>query len=239
MGGYAAGDPPPGSPLHLTQLVRPEERAIEEVVGRYQRVAPAVTRFARTLSGNPQLVVRLGPESSAGADEIVCDPRVFQAAYAVVGTGDTRRGGYRLGAPRGSPPGGHRPRRAATRPRGIRPPRGHRGERPRSGCSAPPAESALEALFFALEDARQERVNLAVYPGARSVLADIYSAASQVHLGQSRLLGQFALACFLMTGGYEDRDRLERRVDGRVAVGFGRRRDRTSSRRPRRRTRGR
>ena len=52
-------------------------------MGRYQRVAPAVTRFARTLSGNPQLVVRLGPESSSGADEIVCDPRVFQAAYAV------------------------------------------------------------------------------------------------------------------------------------------------------------
>ena len=66
----------------LTQLVRPEEHAIEEVVGRYQRVAPAVTVRPHA-PGNPQLVVRLGPESSAGADEIVCDPRVFQAAYAV------------------------------------------------------------------------------------------------------------------------------------------------------------
>ena len=41
----------------LTDLIRPEDQAIEAVVGRYQRVAPAVTRFARTLSKNPNLRV--------------------------------------------------------------------------------------------------------------------------------------------------------------------------------------
>ncbi len=201
----------------LTQLVRPEERAIEEVVGRYQRVAPAVTRFARTLSGNPQLVVRLGPESSSGADEIVCDPRVFQAAYAVsapvtpdeVAIASALHEVVHLVA---TDLDERRPVPDVFAPHGVT------GESDLIGVLRAAGGSALEALFFALEDARQERVNLAVYPGARSVLADIYSAASQVHLGQARPLGQFALACFLMTGGYEDRDRLERRVDGRVAV---------------------
>ena len=65
----------------LTDLIGPEDQAIEAVVGRYQRVAPAVTRLARSLSDNPNLRVRLGPESSASPDEIICDPRIFQAAY--------------------------------------------------------------------------------------------------------------------------------------------------------------
>ncbi|HEX2404002.1 MAG TPA: hypothetical protein VHM29_04810, partial [Acidimicrobiia bacterium] len=65
----------------LTDLIGPEDQAIEAVVSRYQRVAPAVTRFARTLSNNPNLRVRLGSEAAASADEVVCDPRIFQAAY--------------------------------------------------------------------------------------------------------------------------------------------------------------
>ena len=65
----------------LTDLIKPEDQAIEAVVSRYQRVAPAVTRFARSLSKNPNLRVRLGSEPSASSDEVVCDPRIFQAAY--------------------------------------------------------------------------------------------------------------------------------------------------------------
>lgn len=66
----------------LTEILPLEERAIEAVVERYQRVAPAVTRFARSLAGNPELQVRLGSVASGGTDEIVLDPAVFQAAYA-------------------------------------------------------------------------------------------------------------------------------------------------------------
>ena len=65
----------------LRDMLEPEEGAIEQVVARYQRVSPAVTRFARSLSGNPKLRVRLGSEAAAGDEEIVCDPRLFQAAY--------------------------------------------------------------------------------------------------------------------------------------------------------------
>ena len=66
----------------LSEVLPPEERVIEAVVARYQRVAPAVTRFARTLSGNDELNVRLGSQASASGDDIVIDPGVFQAAYS-------------------------------------------------------------------------------------------------------------------------------------------------------------
>ena len=46
----------------LHEILPPEERAIEAVVARYQRVAPAVTRFARSMSGNDELQVRLDGE---------------------------------------------------------------------------------------------------------------------------------------------------------------------------------
>jgi hypothetical protein len=64
----------------MRDLLSPEEKAIEAVVARYQRVAPAVTRFARSLSGNDKLRVILGPDAAASDQEIVCDPRLFQAA---------------------------------------------------------------------------------------------------------------------------------------------------------------
>ncbi|HSL26846.1 MAG TPA: hypothetical protein VLA54_11235, partial [Acidimicrobiia bacterium] len=64
----------------LRDMLRSDERAIEAVVARYQKVAPAVTRFARALAGNDKLRVVLGPESAASDQEIVCDPRLFQAA---------------------------------------------------------------------------------------------------------------------------------------------------------------
>src|SRR3990172_6296724 len=43
----------------LTEILPAEERAVEAVVARYQRVAPAVTRFARSLAGHDDLRVRL------------------------------------------------------------------------------------------------------------------------------------------------------------------------------------
>ena len=66
----------------LTDILPAEERAIESVVARYQRVAPAVTRFARTLSKNEELRVRLGSEAASRPGEVVLDPRLFQAAYS-------------------------------------------------------------------------------------------------------------------------------------------------------------
>ena len=65
----------------LGEILPPEERAIEAVVARYQRVAPAVTRFARSLCGNDELRVRLGAEAASGKDEVVVNPGLFQAAY--------------------------------------------------------------------------------------------------------------------------------------------------------------
>ena len=72
---------------------------------------------------------------------------------------------------------------------------------------------------MSLEDARQEQVNLAVYPEAPLGLAGHHIRRSPGPPGTGRAAQvQFALACFLLTSGYEERDRLERRVDGRVAV---------------------
>ncbi|HKX76261.1 MAG TPA: hypothetical protein VJR05_12825 [Acidimicrobiia bacterium] len=191
--------PASNRPTVLHDMLRPEERAIEAVVARYQKVAPAVTRFARSLSGNDKLRVVLGPESASSTDEIVCDPRLFQAAtnraapvtademalasalhevLHLVSTdldsGDVLETLQREGGPVG------------------------------------------EVLFFALEDARQERQGLTRYPGARSVLADIYTASVSSALHRLGGLGQFALCCFLLAGDYASRESLERRVDGRV-----------------------
>ena len=66
----------------LGDILPPEERAIESVVARYQRVAPAITRFARSLAQNDELRVRLGSEAASRPGEVVLDPRLFQAAYS-------------------------------------------------------------------------------------------------------------------------------------------------------------
>ena len=65
----------------LTEILPPEERVIEAVVGRYQRVAGAVTRVARTLTGREDLRVVLGASSRSSESEVVIDPGLFQAAY--------------------------------------------------------------------------------------------------------------------------------------------------------------
>ncbi|RZV46003.1 MAG: hypothetical protein EX267_04210, partial [Acidimicrobiia bacterium] len=77
---------------------------------------------------------------------------------------------------------------------------------------------AAEALFLALEDARQEMAHLSAYRGAQSVLEDMYVAASPDALAHARPLGQFALACFLIVGEYSERDRLQKQVEPHVAA---------------------
>ncbi len=183
----------------LRELLRPDERAIEAVVARYQKVAPAVTRFARALSGNDKLRVVLGPEAAASQNEVVCDPRLFQAATnrAAPVTPDEMALASAL----------HEVVHLIS-----------------SDFDAPDSEDApdaegdllrrldvdggpvAEVLFFSLEDARQELQGLVNYPGARSVLADIYQAALSGAFSQSGPLGQFALCCFLLTGDYNERE---------------------------------
>ncbi len=204
----------------LADILPPEERAIEAVVARYQRVAPAVTRFARSLAGNDTLRVRLGAEASAGRDDVVLDPGVFQAAYArsapvtpeEVALASALHEVVHLISSDFEDP---RPIPASWVPNNP----GEASETPVDllEAIATAGGPAAEALFFALEDARQEFSGMGAYRGARSVLADLYNAATPAALGSAKPLGQFALACFLLAGRYEDRDTLERRTAPHVA----------------------
>lgn len=204
----------------LGEILPPEERAIEAVVSRYQRVAPAITRFARTLCGNEQLRVRLGAEASSGSDEVVVNPGLFQAAYA---------------------------RRAPVTPDEVALASAlhevvhlvstdfeERRPLPKTwladGKEAPEGDFDLlealnraggkagEALFFSLEDARQERQGLTQYPGAQSVLTDMYQAATTEALANSGPLGQYSVGCFMLVGGHTGREELEKKSDARVAL---------------------
>ncbi len=247
----------------LSEILPPEERAIEAVVARYQRVAPAVTRFARSLSGNDELQVRLGTQAAATPDTIVIDPRVFQTAYArsapvtpaevaltsalhevihLLATDlDEERPipkEWRAFLPTRDPdedeegamvPVGlfefgemdedvvrdditeddiafdHVPERAAE-------------PVPLLGALNEIGGPAAEALFLSIEDARQERVNFEAYPGAGSVLRDLYRTSVGHAMGSARPLGQFALACFMIVGGHEERNLIQRRVEPHVAL---------------------
>lgn len=204
----------------LADLIGPEDQAIEAVVSRYQRVAPAVTRLARSLSENPNLRVRLGSEAAASEDEIVCDPRVFQAAYhrnAPV-TPDEVALASAL----------HEVMHLVST--NLDESRELPDDWPIEGTVAEgvPVDllSALErterpvaeVLFFSLEDARQEVQGLASYPGARSVLEDLYRSSLSHAINRSGALSQFVLGCFLVTGGYVDREVLERQFEPRAAV---------------------
>ncbi|MDX1447934.1 MAG: hypothetical protein R3246_02630 [Acidimicrobiia bacterium] len=203
----------------LRDLLPAEEAAIEQVVARYQRVSPAVTRFARSLSGNPQLRVRLGAEAAAGPEEIVCDPRLFQAAYN-----------------RNAPVTADEVAIASALHEVVHlvstdldekrvypsewPSEKETGDTPVDLLSAleRAGGAVAEALFFTLEDARQEAQGLTSYPGARSVLSDLYRAGYVEAMRSAGALSQFALSCFLVAGGYSDREPLERRMDARAAV---------------------
>jgi hypothetical protein len=204
----------------LTDLIGPEDQAIEAVVGRYQRVAPAVTRLARSLSSNPNLRVRLGPESSASSDEIVCDPRIFQAAYHrnapvtpdEVALASALHEVLHL---------------VSTNLDDKRPlpqdwPVAVEGvadvEMDLLTALERTDKPVAEVLFFSLEDARQEAQGLSIYPGARSVLEDLYLSSLGQAISRSGALSQFVLGCFLLTAGYVDRETLERRFEARAAV---------------------
>ena len=248
----------------LEEILPPEDRVIEAVVARYQRVAPAVTRFARSIAGNDELRVRLGSKASASKDEIVINPGVFQAAYArsapvtpteVALTSALHEAIHLIATDFDE----ERPIPESWL--------AHRRTLDDDGAEAPPlaeltsydwiepeaefgddtaphplddlfepdhlltsgpvtlldalhtvAGPAAEAMFLSLEDARQEQRHLAPYPGARSVLSDLYRAAVPGAAANARPLGQFALACFLIVGGYFDRDDLQRRVAPHVAL---------------------
>lgn len=203
----------------LTDLIGPEDQAIEAVVGRYQRVAPAVTRLARSLSDNPNLRVRLGPESSSSSDEIVCDPRIFQAAYhrnapvtpdevalasalhEVLHLVSTNLDEVRE-LPDDWPVEGQLTDAQVDLLTAL-----ERTDKP-----------VAEVLFFSLEDARQEFQGLSIYPGARSVLQDLYLSSLGQAIQRSGALSQFVLGCFLLTAGYVEREVLEKRFEARAAV---------------------
>lgn len=204
----------------LSDILPVEERAIEAVVARYQRVAPAITRFARAVAGNEALNVRLGSEAAARPGEVVLDPGLFQAAYArrapvtpdEVALASALHEAVHL---------------AVTDFEEKRPvPREWVPERDEDIPEEPiPLLDALreaggtpaEALFLSLEDARQELAHLSAYPGARSVLEDMYVAAAGDALAASTPLGQFALSCFLIVGDYAERNDLQKRVEAHVA----------------------
>lgn len=204
----------------LADLIGPEDQAIEAVVGRYQRVAPAVTRLARSLSENPQLRVRLGSEASASPDEIICDPRIFQAAYhrnAPVTPDEVALASAlhevmhlvstNLDEVRALPDDWPIEGEVAADVQLDLLTALERTERP-----------VAEVLFFSIEDARQERQGLSAYPGARSVLEDLYLSSLSQAINRSGALSQFVLGCFLLTGGYVEREILERKFDARAAV---------------------
>ncbi len=202
----------------LSEMLRPTEGAIEDVIARYRRVAPAITRFARTISGNEQLRVRLGAHAAAGKDEVVCDPRLFQAAY--------NRGAPVTPAEVALASALHEVVHLVStdldekRPLPEGWPVNDRPEDPVDLLDAlvRTGGATAESLFFTLEDGRQERRGMASYPGARSVLADMYRSAYIGAMRGAGPLGQFSLACFLTCGGYAEREQLEKRIDPRAAA---------------------
>ena len=204
----------------LTEILPPEERAIEAVVARYQRVAPAVTRFARSLAEDEALRIRLGSHASSEPGEIIVDPGVFQAAYA-------RRAPVtpsEVALASALHEVVHMVATDFDEPRPIPQEWLPDLDEPVPEDPVPLLDAldraggpAAEAMFLSIEDARQEAQNLDVYPGARSVLGDLYRAAVPAAMGRARPMGQFALACFLAVGRYQDVDGVQRGADPAVA----------------------
>jgi hypothetical protein len=212
----------------LTEILPPEERAVEAVVARYQRVAPAVTRFARSLAENDELRVRLGSRTMADAGEIVMDPGIFQAAYArrapvtpsEVALASALHEVVHLVA---TDLDEKRPLPPEWFPDIDEP----LPEDPVSLLDALDRAGgpAAEAMFLAIEDARQEAQHLGIYPGARSVLEDLYRASIPAAMGKARPMGQFALCCFLAVGAYQDVETLQGLSDAPVAAALEESRD--------------
>lgn len=212
----------------LSEILPPEERAIEGVVARYQRVAPAVTRFARSLAEDDGLRVRLGSRASAGGGEIVLDPGVFQAAYArsapvtpsEVALASALHEVVHMVA---TDLDEERPLPQEWFPDIDEP----LPEEPFQLLEALDRAGgpAAEAMFLAIEDARQETQYLDVYPGARSVLGDLYRAAVPQAIGRARPMGQFALSCFLTVGGYQTLEEVQSGAHPVVAAALEEARD--------------
>lgn len=212
----------------LSEILPPEERAIESVVARYQRVAPAVTRFARSLAEDDALRVRLGSRASSSSGEIVLDPGVFQAAYArsapvtpsEVALASALHEVVHMVA---TDLDEERPLPAEWFPD---------LDEPLPPDPVPLLDAleraggpAAEAMFLAIEDARQETQYLEVYAGARSVLGDLYRAAVPQAIGRARPMGQFALSCFLTVGDYQTLEDVQRGADPVVAAALEEARD--------------
>jgi hypothetical protein len=248
----------------LNEILPPEERVIEAVVARYQRVAPAVTRFARSLSGNEELQVRLGTQAASTENTIVLDPGVFATAYArsapvtpsevaltsalhevihLIATDfdEERPIPKEWHAFRPETPEDEADFEEAMVPVGlfqlgemeddlIRPDLTEDDidfeEEAVSTPNGVPLLDALhaiggpaaEAMFLSIEDARQERINFDAYPGAGSVLRDLYRASVGNAMAHARPLGQFALACFMIVGGHEERNVMQRKLAPHVAL---------------------
>jgi hypothetical protein len=208
----------------LQEILPPEDRAIEAVVARYQRVAPAITRFARSLAGDDDLRLRLGSHAHAEPGEVVVDPGVFQAAYArqapvtpsEVALASALHEVVHMVA---TDLDEARPLPREWVPDADEPPTDD--PIPLLDALSRAGGPAAEAMFMALEDARQETQNLDAYPGARSVLSDLYLAAVPAAMGRARPMGQFALACFLAVGGYRELESLQQTTDAPVAVALG------------------
>ena len=200
----------------LTEILTPEDRAIESVVARYQRVAGAVTRVARTLAGREELRVVLGSSSAASAQEVVIDPGLFQAAYsrrAPVTPAETALASALHEVV-------HLVSADFEERRPI-PSEWLAGEPdPVDGAELTPLEALeqvggppAEALFFAIEDARQEARGMTPYPGAHSVLGDLYRASAPAAFGRHGPLARFVIACFMTVGEYFPDRYLEKRLD--------------------------
>ncbi len=205
----------------LHEILPPEERAIEHVVARYQRVAPAVTRVARNLAGDEELLVRLGSSASARHREIVLDPGVFQAAYmrrAPVTPGEVALASALHEVV-------HLVSTDLEEQRPI-PSSWFQGrEAPESDAPvdlltalAEAGGAAAVSMFFALEDGRQELTGMASYPGARSVLTDMYQSSIRSAMEAAKPLGQLAISGFALVGEHVERETLEKAAQPRVAV---------------------
>ena len=205
----------------LTEILPAEERAIEAVVARYQRVAPAVTRFARSLAGHDDLRVRLGSRTSAGPGEIVMDPGVFQAAYtrrapvtpSEVALAAALHEAVHLVAtdfdePRPIPPEWfpHHTEPMPEEPVSLlealdrRRTCGRGDVSHRRGC--PPGDP---------ESRRLPR-------GAIRARRPVPRCGSRGDGARARPMGQFALACFLVVGEYQDFDTVQRGTDPKVTM---------------------
>ena len=118
---------------------------------------------------------------------MVCDPRIFQAAYhrnAPVTPDEVAIASAlhevmhlvstNLDESRASPTAGRSRARSAPEAKVDLLTALERTNKP-----------VAEVLFFSLEDARQEAQGLAAYPGARSVLADLYMSSLSQAISRS------------------------------------------------------